>query len=316
MGFGPGARGNHLMGTAVHDTHADAFAAYEAVRAWLPAPIRAGSAVAVGDLDALADRFDVFLLDAFGVLNEGERAIPGVPERVAGLQARGKRVIVVSNAAGYPHAVLMERYRRLGYRFDSDDVVTSRKAALRALATRPGRRWGLVADEAHGQAELEGMQTVFLGEDPAEYDATDGVLFLGASRWTDARQALLVESLRRKPRPVIVGNPDLVAPRENGLSREPGHYAHRIREETVVRPEFFGKPFAAIFDLARERIGPDLDPSRVVMVGDTPHTDILGGQLAGHATALVTGYGLMAGLDVRDATERCGIVPDYLLPTA
>jgi glycerol-1-phosphatase len=195
MGLGPGARGDHLMDAAIRNTHAEAFAAYEAVRDRLPAPVRVGRAVAVGNLDALADHFDVFLLDAFGVLNEGERAIPGVPERVYGLQRRGKRVIVVSNAAGYPHAVLMERYRRLGYRFDPDDVVTSRKAALRVVGRRPGGRWGLVADEAHGRAELEGMETVFLGDDPAEYEMADSVLFLGASRWTDARQALLVESL-------------------------------------------------------------------------------------------------------------------------
>jgi glycerol-1-phosphatase len=82
-------------------------------------------------------------------------------------------VIVVSNAAGYPHAVLMERYRRLGYRFDPDDVVTSRKVALRIVGRRPGGRWGLVADEAHGRAELEGMETVFLGDDPAEYEMAD-----------------------------------------------------------------------------------------------------------------------------------------------
>ena len=295
--------------------HAEAFAAYEAIRDRLPAPVRTGRAVAVGDLGALADRFDVFLLDAFGVLNEGERAIPGVPERVADLQARGKRVIVVSNAAGYPHAVLMERYRRLGYRFDPDDVVTSRKAALRALSSRREGRWGLVADPAYGRAELEGLETVFLGDDPAEHDTADGILFLGAARWTDARQALLVESLRRRPRPVIVANPDLVAPRDIGLSREPGHYAHQIARETEVRPDFFGKPFPAVFDLARERMGPHVDPSRVLMVGDTPHTDILGGQLAGHATALVTAYGLMARLDVGEAIARCGIAPDYLLPT-
>jgi glycerol-1-phosphatase len=107
-----------------------------------------------------------------------------------------------------------------------------------------------------------------------------------------------------------------VAPREHGLSREPGHYAHLIGCETEIWPEFLGKPFSDIFDIALERIGRNVDPSRVLMVGDTPHTDILGGQLAGHATALVTGYGLMAGLDTGHAIDRCGIVPDYLLPTA
>ncbi len=42
------------------------------------------------DLDALSDEIDTFLLDAFGVLNIGDTAIEGVPERVAGLQKAGK----------------------------------------------------------------------------------------------------------------------------------------------------------------------------------------------------------------------------------
>jgi len=82
----------------------EAFAAYEAVRHRLPAGTRSAACQSLPDLDALADDVDVFLLDAFGVLNIGETAIPGVPERVVGLQKAGKRVIVVSNAAGYPHS--------------------------------------------------------------------------------------------------------------------------------------------------------------------------------------------------------------------
>ncbi len=56
--------------------------------------------------------------------------------------------------------------------------------------------------------------------------------------WTDARQTLLEASLQRAPRPVYVGNPDIVAPRENGFSTEPGSFAHRLADETGVSPQF------------------------------------------------------------------------------
>jgi glycerol 3-phosphatase-2 len=113
-----------------------AFRDYEAVRHRLPAP-RARIKHHAANLDAIADQFDVFLLDAFGVLNIGETAIPGVVERVAGLKARGKQVIVVTNAAGYPSTVLHARYRRLGYDFGPDDAVSSRMALLAGLAATP-----------------------------------------------------------------------------------------------------------------------------------------------------------------------------------
>ena len=127
------------------------------------------------------------------------------------------------------------------------------------------------------------------------------------------RQALLEQALRDKPRDLLVGNPDLVAPVESGLSREPGHYAHRLASATGTEPVFFGKPFPAIFDMARQRIRPGTPDHRVVMVGDTLHTDILGGSAAGFKTALIQGYGFFDGADPDTAIAASGITPDFIL---
>ena len=52
---------------------------------------------------------------------------------------------------------------------------------------------------------------------------------------------------------------------------------------------------------------------RVLMVGDTLHTDILGGAQAGFATALVTGHGSLLGLEVAAAIQGSGIAPDHIV---
>ena len=127
-------------------TRDEAFAAYLAVGHRLPAPGVGGACRRLPNLDAIADDVDAFFLDAFGVLNIGEMAIPGVPERVAGLQKAGKRVMVVSNAAGYPHANLMAKYARLGFDFTPEDVITSRKTVLANIPSN--LRFGLMATEA------------------------------------------------------------------------------------------------------------------------------------------------------------------------
>lgn len=75
-----------------------------------------------------------------------------------------------------------------------------------------------------------------------------------------------------------------------------------------------GKPFPEVFDLALARHPQSVPPARVLMVGDTLHTDILGGLQAGFATVLVTEHGSLAGLDVPDAIARSGIVPDFVVP--
>ncbi|MCK8464961.1 HAD-IIA family hydrolase [Aliiroseovarius sp. S1339] len=290
----------------------EAFVAYEAVRHRLPAVVRDGACQRLPDLDALADSTDTFLLDAFGVLNIGETAIEGAPARVAGLQNAGKRVVVVSNAAGYPHSTLMEKYKRLGYDFAPEDVITSRKTVLHALSSEPKRRWGLVAQESFGDEGIEHLDFAFLSDDASDYDAVDGFLMLGSSNWTDERQALLEASLTRTARPVFVGNPDIVAPREHGFSTEPGHFAHQLADRTGTVPQFFGKPFMNIFELAFEQLG-GCDPARTVMVGDSLHTDILGGQIAGTKTALIAGFGFFDGHDVSQPIATSGIVPDFIL---
>lgn len=289
-----------------------AFAEYESVRNRLPAAGAPATSVRAENLDAIADAFDVFLLDAFGVLNIGETAIPGVVDRVAGLRQRGKQVMVVTNAAGYPSSVLHNRYRRLGYSFETQDVVSSRMALLKGLDGHAHRKWGMVAAPKFGREELP-ESAIFLEDDPAAYAQAEGFLMLGASAWNEARQALLEQALRDKPRDLLVGNPDLVAPVESGLSREPGHYAHRLASATGTEPVFFGKPFPAIFDMARQRIRPGTPDHRVVMVGDTLHTDILGGSAAGFKTALIQGYGFFDGADPDTAIAASGITPDFIL---
>lgn len=295
-------------------TFETAFAAYEAVRHRLPqASARSDGFGMVRTLDDIAAQFDVFLLDAFGVLNIGETAIPGVADRIEGLRRQGKRVMVVSNASGYPHAALMEKYGRLGFDFSPEEVVTSRLTMLSALSGREPRRWGLMATRATGLRDLETLDLVYLEEDERAYSEVEGFLLVGSAMWTETRQALLETALRDRPRPVLVGNPDIVAPRERGFSIEPGHYAHRLADATGITPEFFGKPFANIFDLALARLGPRPAKDRVIMVGDSLHTDILGAQTAGIASALVAGYGFFAERDANAAIAQAGIVPDFVL---
>ncbi len=287
---------------------------YEEIRARLPKARFPETSRRVGDLGDLIDEIDVFVLDGYGVLNVGTRVVAGAPERVAALRAAGKRLFVLTNGASYPAARTVGRYRRLGFDFTPGEVVSSRDALARALAGRPEPCWGFAAVEASAIGELT-QAGVRLGDDPADYDAADGFVLLSTGDWNRARQDLLLGSLRARPRPVLVGNPDLVAPREDGLSVEPGFYAHEIADLTGCVPEFFGKPFANVFDLVRERIGPGVPLHRIAMVGDTLHTDILGGAGMNWRTVLVLDHGLLKGFPAGSLDRLSDIRPDFIADT-
>lgn len=308
-----------MRGDRMPETAEAAFTAYEAVRARLPRLVPSGGATPAGPVHAgsladIADRFDVFLLDAFGVLNIGDTAIPEAAARVAWLRSQGKRVMVLTNAASHPAAVQAAKYARLGFDLAAGDVISSRDALRAAMPPADeGWTWGVMAAPGDGFEDFAGQRLRRLGDDPQVHAAVDGILMLSTADWSEARQGMLTGALAARPRPVLVGNPDLVAPRETGFSLEPGHYAHLLMDRTGIAALFYGKPFRNIFDLAFARLPAGFDRARAVMVGDSLHTDILGGRAAGVATALVTGFGFFAGHDVAPFIRQSGITPDFIL---
>ena len=292
---------------------ADAFARYEAVRARLPAATFPDRARPMAHLGEVADAFDGFVLDAYGVLNVGATAIPGAVARIAGLRARGRRLCVLSNAAAFTRDGALRKYRGLGFDLAPDEVVTSRDvAAARLAALAPGAVWAAIAAPGDDGADLP-VPTLDACADPGVLGAADGVLFLSTARYDAALHARLLDALDARPRPLVVANPDLASPDESGLVREPGWFAHDAIDRIGAEVHWFGKPFGDAFDDVLARL--DLPPDRLAMVGDTLHTDVLGGRTAGMGTVLVTGHGMFAGADAARGVEASGIVPDVVVPT-
>ncbi len=300
------------MGAAGMTTEA-AFARYEAVRARLPRASYPKSSVILPSLEQVADHVDGFLLDAFGVLNVGETAIAGAVARMASLRARGKRLIVLTNAASYTRPQLLAKYHRLGFDFTIDEVVASREVALARLDhIAPNATWAAIAAAGDGFTDIP--QRVLDGvADPSALDKADGILFLSTARWSPALQDRLIASLIRNPRPLVIANPDIVAPREDGLTVEPGLFGHNLLDAIKADVHWFGKPFPHAFAEGISRTG--LSPARLAMVGDTLHTDVLGGAAAGCRTVLVTDHGLFAGRDTVPFIATSGIVPDFIVKT-
>lgn len=291
-----------------------AFRRYEQVRGRLPAARFPAASQTAANLGELADRFDAFVLDAFGVLNVGDTPIPGAVGRMAELRRRGKRLVVLTNAASYTRAAALRKYRGLGFDFTPDEVVSSRDVAVAHLARlAPGARWGAIAAANDGFEDIPAT-VVDLIDTPAAWDACDAILFLSTARWTEALQERLVRTLADRPRPFVVANPDLVAPRESGLSLEPGLFAHDLADRTGLGAHWYGKPFPDAYAEVLSRLR-GVAPDRIAMVGDTLHTDVLGGRAAGIGTVLITDHGLFAGRDIAPYVRRSGIVPDFVIPT-
>ena len=287
----------------------DAFDRYEAVRHRMPDARFPDRTLECSGLVEIADHFDAFVLDSFGVLNVGEVAIPGAIECIQTLRSLGKRLVVLTNAASYTREVAVQRYRSLGFDFTPEEVVSSRDVAVSRLNdVLPDARWGAVAAPEDRFEDIPAQVAHWTGQD------VDGFLLLSSAALNLDMVKRLETALAKQDRPVVVANPDLVAPRETGLSKEPGYYAHQLADTLDMAPVFFGKPFGNAFDDARSRLA-KIAPHRTAMVGDTLHTEMLGGAGAHFRTVLVRDHGLFAGHAPEAFIELSGIRPDFSCAT-
>ncbi|GGY72287.1 HAD-IIA family hydrolase [Marinobacter zhanjiangensis] len=302
----------------VTPTPAWAFDQYQRLRDQLPeSGAGHGGAQWLASLEPLFSRFDAFVFDAFGVLNTGPAVIPGAVERLNSLQAGGRAALILSNAATASQQALTGKYRGMGFDLSERQIISSRWLLEDSLAREPRQgTWGVIAPQGSDSHSLPSVtqQPVRPGVTDHELDACDGFIFLSSEDWDETRQAQLTASLRRRKRPLEVANPDLVAPRGDCLTLEPGFFAHKLRVDCGISPHFYGKPYGPAFAAVLERLA-GIPAHRVLMVGDTLHTDILGARAAGMATLLVTDHGALAGMDIHSCIERSGISPDFITPS-
>lgn len=289
-----------------------AFARYESLRPMLPQAQFPETSRKGATLADTMDDYDAYILDAFGVLNRGEAPIPGAVQRIAQLRAAGKRLVVLTNAASYTRAGVLAKYHRLGFDFTLEEVVSSRDVAFAHLPEAHGV-WAAITSGDDDLSDVPAGHCVAdLHAQPELLNTAAGFLFLSTARWSHADNMRLQRALHVQMRPVVVANPDLVAPRDHGLSLEPGWYAQDIAASTGTSMPMFGKPFRNAFDATLQRL-PEVPPQRIAMVGDTLHTDVLGGAAADLGTILIQDHGLFRGLSPTPFIASSGLRPDWLV---
>ena len=283
-----------------------AFRRYQEILHRMPSANTTKQTQDIDSITEISNLVSAFVFDAFGVLNVGETLIDGANQRLSELRQRSIHIRILTNAASYGRTETVKKFDRLGLEFDPSEIITSRDAALNALTPLT---WGVIAANEDNLTDIR-HETIRLGDNASAYDFVDGFLFLSSSAWSLENQKILETSLKRRARPVLIANADLVAPRENGFSLEPGYFGHLLLDAGINDVRFFGKPFPEVYSLA-ERSLPDLDSNDIAMCGDTLHTDILGAAARNWLTVLVTKDGMFSGHDTQAFCEEAGIFPDW-----
>jgi HAD superfamily hydrolase (TIGR01459 family) len=263
----------------------------------------------------LADHYDAFLLDQFGVIHDGKTAYEGAIEAVSELQRRKKKIVIISNSSRRKRDTLA-RLRAMG--FESD---IGRDEPPISVVTSGDLVWeGLAAAAAPPFADLGLKCTVFgNGDDDEEYVCSCGkvavpiaeadfllarglfsILGTGPDLLrqpfspysAQSEETLLREAMARRSGglPLLVANPDTSRP-DGKDSPMPGLLAARYRAMGATDIRMVGKPHELIYDACRKELATaGLPPAaRVAAVGDSLHHDVLGAAANGIDSVFICG---------------------------
>ncbi len=236
----------------------------------------------ISSLADIANRYDVLLVDLWGCVHNGVTAHEEAVAALRGFKQGGGTVVLLTNAPRSRHEVAKQLVR-LNVPEDCYDSIATSGDSARAAMFRGAvgeKVWfmGLAFDETFF-APME------LIDDPVniqrvELEEADGIVCCGpfdphADPAVNHPQFLYA---KQKGLKLLCANPDIVVDR--GEKREwcAGALA-ALYTEMGGESLYFGKPHPPIYDLARRRIaalGVDVEPSRILAIGDGIHTDIDG----------------------------------------
>ena len=276
----------------------------------------------------IADRYDAFLLDLWGVIHDGATAYPEVHGALESIKKAGKKIIFLSNAPRRA-AKAVEGLERLQIGAELyDHVVTSGEVAYERLCARNLRAFNIAGDRFFyigperdaGLLDGTAYQRVDEAKD-AHFVVVTG--YDQDSSPIDEKMQQLEESLKYKL-PLVCANPDLVIVRITGVRAYCAGVIAQQYEEMGGVVQYFGKPYPGVYRKSLALLG-DMPTERIAAIGDSLITDIKGANSMGIDSYLIAGgilgeaLGIQHGQlpDPKALLEVCqseNIMPKGVLP--
>lgn len=239
-------------------------------------------------ITSVINDYDVFLFDLWGVVIEGDYNYPGVIDNINYIISQNKKVFFITNA---PRTIahLFNSLISWGINVTHDMIISSGELAVNMILssnTLFGLTNPLIYHLKQGNNDL-----IEAAQIPTTNDIKEADILLLTLHYDEAENLnldkfdnLLHIAAQRKII-TICANPDLGI-RQQGVYRYcAGYFAAKIKQfgGTVI---YTGKPYAEIYHTVLNQL-PHIPKERILMIGDTFYTDILGANKIGIDSALV-----------------------------
>lgn len=240
-----------------------------------------------------------FLIDMDGVIYRGSEVLPGAGELIATLRAQKIPFRFLTNNSQRTRRDVATKLHRMGIDAHEEDIYTCAMATARFLARQKPNGTAYVIGEGGLLQALHHNGYSIVDHDP-DY------VVVGEGRTLTLEMMETAVRLIMKGARLIATNLDPNCPTQQGMRPGCGAFVAMLESATGVKAFSVGKPSPIMMRAAADELG--LNPSEIVMVGDTMETDICGGVQMGFQTVLVlTGSTVVTSLD--DYAYR----PDFIL---
>lgn len=239
-------------------------------------------------LNNIVDLYDAFLIDLWGVVHNGFTPYPGTVECINNLIADNKQVLFLSNIPR-PNSIAIKKLLDFNINVTLDMILTSgditRIFLQQALdINRNTKYYHLGSSRNH---DLLFNFKINVVEDITQAD----VILLSA--YIEENEDLkqfdpLLEQAAKLKIPMICTNPDRMAVHGNHDRYCAGFISEKY-EQLGGTVTYYGKPYLDIYTQAITMLTTAGNPqrNRILMIGDTMETDILGAKNADIKSALV-----------------------------
>ncbi len=252
------------------------------------------------NIAVIADNYDYFILDLWGVIHDGTKIYPGVLESLKYLRKLNKKICFLSNAPRRS-AKVAELLNRLGISEELYDfIITSGEATYLYLEANRGKELiGLAKNNIYHYYYIGPQKDADLlnglgYKEASDASAADFAMTTGFdddNYNVDEKLPQLKEAVANNLTLICV-NPDLVVIKQSGEELLCAGVLALEYQKLGGKVVYFGKPYKLVYEQVLQLFSTN-DKTRILAVGDGIETDILGANKNQIDSALIAG-GILA----------------------
>lgn len=260
----------------------------------------------ITSIHEIIPKYEAFLIDIWGVVHDGIIPYPGVADTLNHLIS-SKKVIFLSNAPR-PAEIIAGALQKHGINVSVDGILTSGDVVRSQLQEEKGKKiYHIGADKNQDilkdlpidiVTHVKDADFIVLSafvDDPEKDDKFDDIL----------------QEAQKLNIPLICANPDTYVPNGATIRRCSGVFAERYEQMGGI-VHYYGKPYHRIFETAW--IMSKLSKDKILMIGDTFDTDILGARNFGIDVAMtLTGNGTKSLQNLNDLEDKYNVSPTWII---